>query len=157
VRALKQSFGFINCCERAEDVVFTFKELQPQDDGLPPTICVGDDVEFTVTGAKPKLTAVRCNPIFKSKFAMIVKVYLTCNHICEICVGVFVWCGTPARLPHLSTHMVTNSCDKAKTGKREAPMPACTLYPPAPTGHNPRYMYMHLPFAVFPVEHHEPV
>eukprot|EP00884_Botryococcus_braunii_P000608 jgi/Botrbrau1/10548/Bobra.7_1s0024.2 len=59
VRAVKGSFGFINCCERAEDVMFSFKELVLQEGGAMPHIQVGDEVEFTVTGAKPKLTAVR--------------------------------------------------------------------------------------------------
>lgn len=58
VRILKNNFGFINCCERHEDVIFNFAELA---DGLTPAdIAEGDDVEFTVTGSKPNQSAVRC-------------------------------------------------------------------------------------------------
>lgn len=59
MRNVRGSFGFINCCERAEDVMFSFKELIPENGEAHPQIQVGDEVEFTVTGAKPKLTAVR--------------------------------------------------------------------------------------------------
>jgi hypothetical protein len=57
IRLLKNNFGFINCCERHEDLIFNFAELA---DGLTiADMAVGDDVEFTVTGRKPNQSAVR--------------------------------------------------------------------------------------------------
>ncbi|CAD7695418.1 unnamed protein product [Ostreobium quekettii] len=51
VAVLKNNFGFIKCCERHNDVLFHFSEL----DGLEPAdLVVGDDVEFAVKWDREK-------------------------------------------------------------------------------------------------------
>ena len=48
---MKASFGFIKCCERQNDVLFHFSELDKLE---PSELVVGDDVEFAVKWDKEK-------------------------------------------------------------------------------------------------------